>query len=363
MQEIPTPHIEEEMTIRDLFSKFSSSCQYILSKWPIVLLFCTLGGALGFTYAYFDKPVYSATTTFVLEGGEGTGGAMSQYAGIASMVGLDLGGSGGGIFQGDNIIELYKSRTMIEKALLSHVNGSFGERVIDRYIRFKELNEKLDKDLSKQNLTIKVDSLFVRDLKPDSKENRLRDSIINFVFTDINKNFLTIVKPDKKLSIIKVDVKAKDEGFAKILNEELVKNVNEFYIQTKTKKSLANIAILKEKVDSVRSVMNGAIYSAAAVNDATPNLNLTRQVQKLAPIQRSQFTAETNKAMLTELIKNLELSKLSLLKETPLIQVIDKPIFPLEMERLSKVFTAVKGAFIFGIFIIGYLLLKRMPKF
>src|SRR5690606_823126 len=96
-------------------------------------------------------------------------------------------------------------------------------------------------------------------------------------------------KPDKKLSIIKVEVTSPDEVFSKAFNENLVRRVNDFYIQTKTKRSTDNIATLQHKVDSVQAVMTDAIYSAAKVSDATPNLNPTRQVQRLGPAQKAQF--------------------------------------------------------------------------
>lgn len=138
------------------------------------------------------------------------------------------------------------------------------------------------------------------------------------------------------MSIIKIDVKSENEVFAKEFNEALVMEVNEFYIQTKTKKSLDNIVILQHKTDSVRAVMNGAISSAAIIVDATPNLNLTKQAQRIVPSQRSQFSAETNKAILGQLVQNLEMSKMALMKEAPLIQKVDEPIYPLSVERIGK---------------------------
>ncbi len=179
---------------------------------------------------------------------------------------------------------------------------------------------------------------------------------------DINENYLVVAKPDKKLSIINVEVKANDEAFAKVFNEQIVKNVNDFYIQTKTKKALENVAILKQKVDSVGEVMSDAIYAAAAVSDATPNLNMTRQVQRAAPMQRSQFTAETNKAILGELVKNLEMSKMALLKETPLIQVVDEPVYPLDKEKLGKGKAIILGGLITGFLIIMILLANKIIK-
>ena len=54
----------------------------------------------------------------------------------------------------------------------------------------------------------------------------------------INKSFLEVTKPDKKLSIIKVSFKSQDEIFAKSFTDKLVENVNDFYVNTKTKKSV-----------------------------------------------------------------------------------------------------------------------------
>jgi hypothetical protein len=354
-EDLSLTQIEGETTIQDLIIKIRRSIIYILSKWPVVLAFIIVGGILGFSYSYYKKPIYTATTTFVLESGESSGSSLSQYAGVASMVGIDLGGGGGGIFQGDNIMELYRSRTMIEKTLLSQFNNKSNELIIERYIKFKNLKKKLGKEINWETVVFKVNGTNSK-----AGDVRLRDSIIRIVTADINKNILMVSRPDKKLSIIKVDVKTEDEAFAKIFNWELVRNVNDFYVQTKTKKSLLNVSILAQKVDSVRAVMNGAISGAASVNDATPNLNPTKLSQRIVPVERFRFSAETNKGILAELVKNLEMSKMSLMKETPLIQVIDEPILPLEREKVSKVFSTLQGAAIFAVIAIIYLIIKKL---
>ncbi len=345
------PDNEDEISLKELILKIQEWWKYLLSKWIIILIVGLLGGAIGLWYAILQKPVYTATTTFVLESGDGGGGSLGQYAGIAAMAGIDIGGGGGGIFQGDNIIELYKSRTMIQKTLLSEIDVN-GKRqlLIDQYIDFNQLRQAW---AEKPEL---ADIQFKRNLKPFT---RIQDSIVGMMVNDINKNYLIVAKLDKKLSIINVEVKANDEVFAKVFNEQIVKNVNDFYVQTKTKKALENVAILQQKVDSVGAVMNDAIYTAAAVSDATPNLNMTRQVQRAAPMQSSQFTAETNKAILGELVKNLEMSKMSLLKETPLIQVVDEPVFPLDKEGFGKRRGVIFGGLMGGFLIVTLLLAKK----
>ncbi|MBB6271543.1 hypothetical protein HDF26_001970 [Pedobacter cryoconitis] len=347
----------DSVSLKEVILKIRELLNYLLSKWLIILIVAIIGGSLGFTYARLKKPVYNAATSFVLESGE-KGGGLGQYAGLASMAGIDLGGDGGGIFQGDNIIELYKSRTMIRKTLLSEINYNGKKQLlIDRYIDFNNFHKLWANNPELKNLDFSVD---VKNLNPHV--TRLRDSVIGVIVADIGANYLNVTKPDKKISIIEVDVKSGDEFFSKTFNEEIVKNVIDFYIQTKTKKSLDNISILQHKTDSVRAVLNGAIFNAAAVSDATPNLNITRQIQRVVPMQRSQFSAEINKAILSEMVKNLEMSKLSLLRETPLIQIIDKPVLPLEKVKLGRVRGTIMGIFLAVFLVVALLLIKRVSN-
>ncbi|RZL46388.1 MAG: lipopolysaccharide biosynthesis protein [Pedobacter sp.] len=350
----------DEISLKELILKIQQWWGYLLSKWIIILAFGLIGGALGFFYATTKKPIYTATTTFVLEDEKLGGGGLGSLAGLASMAGVDVGG-GGGIFQGDNILELYKSRKMLQQTLLTkiNVNGKL-QTLVERYIQFNELQKKWAEKPELLKLQFKADSLVQGNIY--LKPNRLRDSLLTEIVADISKNYLLVAKPDKKLSIIKVDVKSEDELFAKSFNEAIVKNVNDFYLQTKTKKSLQNVQILQRKTDSVRAVMNGAIYTAVAVADATPNLNPTRQVQRVAPAQRAQFSAETNKAILSSLVQNLEMSKVTLMKETPLLEVIDQPIYPIHKERFGRIKGIISGIVIFTIALIFFLTLSKAFK-
>lgn len=348
---IENKKVDEEISLKELISKLQEWYGYLLSRWAIIMAFGVMGGVLGLTYSLFRKPIYTAVTTFVLEDGDNGSVGLGQYAGLASMVGVDLGGGGGGIFQGDNILALYKSRSMIEKTLLTDVEYLGNKKLlVDHYIDFTEMRNKWAKKPELKGIQFRTKSTFTR----------MQDSILGVIVNDINSNYLSVAKPNKKLSIIEIGVKAHDEFFAKAFNEQIVKNVNDFYIQTKTKKALENVAILQQKTDSVRSVMNNAIYNVAIVSDATPNLNPTRQVQRTAPVQRSQFSAETNKEILGELVKNLEMSKIAFRKEMPLIQVIDKPIFPLEIDRVGKLKGIVLGGVLLGFLSVLFLSLRKI---
>lgn len=333
---------KQDIILKDFVNKFREWIKFLLLKWYIFAVAGLIGGVGGAIYAFLKRPVYLAETSFVLETGD-KGGSMGQYLGIASMIGIDIGGGDGGIFQGDNLLELYKSHKMIEATLMKSSNSAPAKLLLHRYLDESKAREKW----VSENLFLN-DVDFKNRVQKNPKLQRGRDSVVNEAVKDIRENYLEVGKPDKKLSIIKVIFKSKDESFSKEFNDELVLRVNEFYIQTKTKKSLENVKILQHKTDSVRAVMNGAISSVATIIDVTPNLNPTRQAQRLVPTQRGQFSAETNKAILSQLLQNLELGKIALLKEAPLIQKIDEPIYPLKVEKVGKIKSIILGAIIFS---------------
>ncbi|MFC5285199.1 Wzz/FepE/Etk N-terminal domain-containing protein [Pedobacter alpinus] len=340
----------DEISLKELILKLQEWWDFLWSKWVIILIAGLIGGLLGLAYAIFKKPTYTAETTFVLEDGE-SGGGLGQYAGLASMVGVDLGG-GGGIFKGDNILELYKSRKMISETLLARDTFENKEQLlINRYIEFNELKKEWNEKPQ------------LKDINFDNSSNltRTQDSILSNFMETINKNVLEVTKPDKKLSIISVKVKSNDELFAKSFANNIVSKVNQFYVITKTKKSIDNVTILEKQVDSVRRVLNSSIGGVAAAVDANPNLNAAFQSLRVNS-QKKQVDVQASSAIYQELVKNLELAKVTLRKERPLIQVIDEPVFPLKKDKLGKAKGIIFGGIIFGFLTVLFLILRKVLR-
>jgi hypothetical protein len=343
----------DEISLRELIIKLQEWGSYLLGQWKLIVLVAFIGSLLGLGYALRQKPIYKAEFSFVLED-EKSGGGLGGALGLASQFGLDLGGGGGGgVFAGDNLLELMKSRSMVQKALLSPIslNGK-SQSLADYYISFRQMRDDWEDKPQFASLSYAVNADV-------SKFNRAQDSVLMAIHGEIIKNFLTVAKIDKKLSILKVSVQTEDESFSKAFTEALVSEVSQFYVETKTKKSASNVAILQHQTDSVRNQLNRAISGVAQSNDAIPNLNASRQILRSSGQQR-QIDVQANTAILTELVKNLELSKLSLRKETPLIQVIDKPILPLPVEKFGKSKGTLLGGFLAGFLVVVFLIGKRL---
>lgn len=355
MTEQPIQQIDnDEISLKELIQKIQEWIAYLKTQWKLIIGIAALGAIIGFVYASFQKPSYQATTTFVLEedkGGGGLGGAM----GLASSFGFDLGGGGGGLFTSSNIIELMKSRLVVEKTLLNPVQVAGKEiSLADYYIQINELKEGWSKKPALANMNFPANA-------DRTKFSLEQDSILQTISAGLTKNNLVIAQKDKKVSIISLTVKTQNELFSKLFCEQLLKETSDFYIETKSKKSRLNVEILQHQADSIRAELNSAITGVAAATDNVYNLNPAFNV-KSAPSKRKQVDVQANTAILTQLVAQLELSKVSLRKETPLVQLIDRPILPLEKEKVGRIKSFVLGGFLAGFLTVLYLVFGRLYK-
>jgi len=330
----------KEVTILDLVKKIITLFKFLFSKWVIILCVGFISGICGIVYAWMSKPVYTAEMSFTTE--TESGGKLNAYAGIAAQFGFDIGGGASSLFEGDNLVELLKSKTLIVKTLLSPSGN--GNLLVDEYLKSERLDpseEKIKFDTSLKNNT------------------RLEDSILNNIYKSIVTGELNVARRDKKLSIIVINIKGTNEFFCKRFVEQLATNAIQFYTDYKSRKARQNVEILQRQTDSVRLMLFGSISDVATITDL--NVNPTKQSLKI-PSQKRQIDVQVNGTLYGELLKNLELSKLALRKETPLIQVIDTPRFPLDRKKPGRLMTGILWAVLGGILIVSILLIQRYIK-
>ena len=345
----------DEISLKELIKKMQEWVAYLKTQWKIIIGVSALCAIIGFVFASFQKPDYLATSTFVLEEDKGGGGGMGGALGLASSFGIDLGGGGGGLFSSSNIIELMKSRLVIEKTLLNPVQVAGKEiSLADYYIQINELKKGWNEKPELVNINFPVNA-------DRTKFSLNQDSILQIISSVLTKENLTILQKDKKVSIISLTVNAKNELFSKLFCEQLLKETSDFYIETKSKKSRLNVDILQHQADSIRAELNNAITGVATANDKVYNLNPAFNV-KITPSTRRQVDVQANTAILTQLVAQLELSKVSLRKETPLIQLIDRPILPLKKDKVGRLMSLILGGGIGGFLTVFYLIFSQLYK-
>ena len=205
------PIKSDEISLKELLQKGREWWSYLLSQWKIILITGIIGAALGLTYSFIKKPIYTATLSFAMED-EKSGGGLGSALGLASSFGLDLGGSGGGMFSGSNLAELFKSRSMVEKTLLSPIN------VDGKVISLAEMYIQNNKWRKSWNDNSKLASLKFLPNSNREKFTRIQDSIMGVMYQKLSEG-LSVAQKDKKISIINIDVSSTNELFAKFFCE------------------------------------------------------------------------------------------------------------------------------------------------
>ncbi len=347
-ENIPSVPDADIVTVKGTFLKAKGLFFYFLSKWLLILLCCIVGAGIGLYIAWNTKPTYNATLNFVLS----TGSKTSNISGLASQLGIDVGGTqSNDVFTGDNILVLFKSKKHIKEVLFKKPPQS--NELLANIIA-REL--KLDKQWLKKERT---KNLFPF---PENKVlSPVQDSLLREIYNIIIKKQLTVTRKDAKLSIYTVSTISTNEVFACYLTRYLMDVTAKFYIDTKTSSARQTLQLLQKEADSLRGMLNGSIVRTASEADRTFALNPAMQVQR-APAQSSQVKTTVLAATYGEIVKNLELAKINLQKENPLYQIIDVPEMPLVVEKSSKLKALMLGGVLGGLIMLVFLIISKMLK-
>jgi hypothetical protein len=278
---------------------------YIFSQYKIVLLFLMIALSVGFAYNKMQPNRYKATATFILESKSGGGG----LSGLASQFGFDIGsltGGGGGLFDGDNIFDIMTSKNLIEKVLLSKVSDTNNETLADLYLKIHNKQGALNQ----LKLT-----------------NYSQDSILSSISDKIIEEDLLIEKPNKKTTVIRVTCLSASTVFSKLFTERLLDETSKMYIDIKTGNLTRNINKIQKVADSLENSLN-TIYVRNYINQTRPNESVYRD-------------KTVTYALYSEVVKNLETLKLSLINQTPVLQTIDLPRYPLVNTKKGMLITLI----------------------
>lgn len=340
----------QEFTVTELGVMLKRWWKAMLSKWLIILLIGLTGGALGLAASFIVKPKYTAHLSFALIEKGGSGGGLAS---LASSFGLGgLFGGGGSAFSGDNLLQILQSRYAIESTLLSPIEFN-GKKMtmMDAYAQFMEMDKgwKKSKDPQLSGLSFPVG-------QDRATFSRTQDSVLyETYFQFVSSRLLKVTRRDKKISIVTVDFKSKNEQFSKLFVEELMNRTYEFYKDTRTSQSRVNIDIMQHTADSIRNLYEAAMSKSAGISQV--NIN---QAYSMAAVPRMKYEndAQMYGAVYGEVLKNLETLKLDLARETPLVQIIDTPRYPLKKEKLGKIKGIALGGLLAGMLIVFYLTVR-----
>jgi capsular polysaccharide biosynthesis protein len=336
----------------DLVNLVSTFFKRILINAKLVLVLVCSTTIISVIAYLLQKPNYEANASFILTEASASGGGLSS---LGAQFGIDITGLTGksGLFAGDNILDILKSRAIVEKVLLSKVDSSAAANsptLIDLYLDFSNLKDKW-KNKSTALATINFSVIGKQG------NTRIQDSVLYVVYKQVIKKNLNAERLNKKGSIISISTQSLNEQFSKLLTERTLQASRDMYIDIKTSNAQANVNRLASEADSLKTILNAKSYQTASlmVADANPAYK-----QGLVPMELTQRDKTIAMSVYGELVKQLEISKWALAQQTPVIQLLDMPKYPLEDNKYKFIVYLLMGIFTGLVLAIGIVVIKYL---
>ena len=339
---------DEAFSFKMLLQQWKQQLLFTLGYWKILSAAGAVVAIIAIIFALFQPVTYTARTSFVVEDSKSGGGSL--ISALSGSLGIDIGGMSGSnsMLAGDNVLELLRSNSLIKKTLLTNFDQAGTSTLADVYASTYGWKEKW-----KNNSAIGKEINF--SAKPLT---RLEDSLLQVMVERIKLKEISVAKPDKKLGFFELQFSSRNEVLSKLFSDNLINEATTFYINTKTGRLRKNIDRLQARADSLGILLNRKTFSAAEASVQTLDVNLAYA----APAVTAEINTRDKymqSAVYAEIVKNLELSKTALAQESPTVQLLDVPEYPLKKNKISKIKYAAMG-FLGGFLLVGFIIFYQV---
>ncbi len=183
--------LDNTFNLGETIDKLKLLLKFYLNNYKIILVSIFISIAFSSIYYIWEKPRFQADTTFVLmESGGSKGGSLAS---LTSQFGIDIGGLGGqsSIFSGDNIFDIFKTKSIVEKVLLTKYDSTNSTTLMDIYL------QNLYKRRFLKFAEVKIPVTY-NNYTLESTPDRLKDSLLDVVYNLVINSNIKIDKLNKK---------------------------------------------------------------------------------------------------------------------------------------------------------------------
>ncbi len=161
---------------------------------------------------------------------------------------------------------------------------------------------------------------------------------------------------DQKSWKMAMSYKHTDGHFAKLIAVEQIKSLCNFYITRKKSKGLETAEFLQRKKDSLQQAIRGRESAFAAWKDSNQKL-----IKAAGETEEAKFKQDLTlmNSVYSETNRQLETARLALLDESPIVQIIDTPKYPLPKTVSSNIKLLIIAVSILGILLISGILIAQ----
>jgi len=329
---------DEGLSLIEIINRVKVFFTELRRKWFKIAIVACITSLIGLSVSFYLKPHFIAGSTIMLDNGE-SDNSISGALALASQLGLG-GGSSSSSMTEDKLVEIIPSEVIIKTALFKRtIIDSTSDILANHFINLFGYKKTWEKDDSLKNFRFK---------NPKEHLSLLENKVFKMFYGQIIKDFLKIDK--SKSGIMTITVKSKSELFSKYLDEFIVEALTDFYSKHIAENGRMNLIIVQNRVDSVANALKDAELALANWRDHSNQLVKARGMMEELRLTRN---VELCSAIYLEGIKQLEITKYSLLQPAHLLQVIDKPMLPLFPEGQISPVKGITIGFILGVLLAG----------
>ncbi len=348
------PHPDDEITLKELILKIQEYWRELWRHWWLIGLIAVPFIGYKAYDAMTTEPIYPAALTFMVDEDEG-----NALAGMSSILGqIGIGGIRRGKYNLDKILEISKSRRVLQMAIFSKVSiDGTSDYLANHLIRQFQLHEKWEDDTTGLKGFLyshgNVETFTSNELAVLKKLQGLlngSESTEGIYSTSYNEDTgimtLKIESPSESLSIALVD--------------SIFGQLTSYYVEKSTEKALATYTLMKSKTDSLAAALKSAEYSLAEFVDRNQNVYSATE----GTLKRTRLASNVQRLQLMhgEALKNLEFADFSLKNKTPFITLIDDAIPPIRPVEPSLLKSLIIGALLGGMVGITFVLGRKIYR-
>jgi uncharacterized protein involved in exopolysaccharide biosynthesis len=343
--------MEEE---KDIISIDFSAFFKIIWKEKIWVVLITLVFALGgIYYALTAREEFVSTGKILPEYQSKAGGlgGLGQFAGLASLAGVDLSSATGGgsdAVRPDLYPDVLKSTPFFLELLKIKVRTKDNKEML--FSQFYD-NFVLDNKIEEKDTKIKFPTSNQYIAVSYQTEKNLKDLL---------ERISAVI--DKKTGLITVTVKLPDPVVATLITDFSMNFLTNYITNYRTEKSKRDLNFLAERLDAAKGKYFNNQAKKAQYSD---QYQLSMMKLQAADLQRERIESEykLSSSFYNNLLQKYEEAKLKVQQETPVIKVLEPPVVPNKRSEPKRAIIVLIATFLGGIFgIIVGLIRKKNYK-
>ncbi len=311
-----------------------------------VVLITSIFAIGGIVYALRAREEFVSTGKILPEYQSKSGG-LGQFAGLASLAGVDISSAGGGgsdAIRPDLYPDVLKSTPFFLNLFKIKVRTKDNKEMLfsqfyDTYV----LDSKIEKENTQINFPASEKYIAVS----YQTEKNLKD---------LRERIGAVI--DKKTGLITVTVKLPDPLVATIITDYCMKFLTDYITNYRTEKSKRDLNFLAERLDAAK----GKYYNNQVKKAQYSDQNQLSMIKiQSADLQRERIESEykLSSSFYNSLLQKYEEAKLKVQQETPVLKVLEPPVVPNKRSEPKRAIVVLIFTFLGGIVGVVFSLIRK----